>query len=70
MNIVGSNAAGLLNKTESFMRNISLFNAGVYFVQETKAPRKGKIKLMIMFYLKLYVKLEVAVDFSWQCIQI
>ena len=45
MNIFGSNAAGLLNKTESFFRNISLFNPGVYFVQETKVPHKGKIKL-------------------------
>ena len=45
MHILGSNAAGILNKKESFMRNISLFNPGVYFVQESKVPRKGKIKL-------------------------
>ena len=45
MFILGSNSAGLLNKKESFIRNISLFNPGVYFVQETKVPRKGKIKI-------------------------
>ena len=44
MNILGSNAAGLLNKKESFFRNISLFNPGVYLVQESKVPRKGKVK--------------------------
>ena len=44
MHIVGSNAAGLLNKKESFLRNLSLFNPGVYFVQESKVPRKGKVK--------------------------
>ena len=45
MFILGSNSAGLLNKKESFIRNISLFNPGVYFVQETKVPRKGKLKI-------------------------
>ena len=45
MHILGSNAAGLLNKVESFKRNISLFNPAVYFVQESKVPRKGKVKL-------------------------
>ena len=45
MHILGSNAAGLLNKVESFKRNISLFNPAVYFVQESKVPHKGKVKL-------------------------
>ena len=45
MNIVGSNSAGILNKLESFRRNISLFTPGVYFIQESKVPRKGKVKV-------------------------
>ena len=44
MYILGSNAAGLLNKKESFSRNLSRFIPAAYFVQETKVPRKGKIK--------------------------
>ena len=44
MNILGSNSAGLLNKKESFFRNISLFDPSVYFIQESKVPRKGKVK--------------------------
>ena len=45
MFILGANAAGLLNKLESFYRNISTFNPGVVFIQESKSKRKGKIKL-------------------------
>ena len=45
MFVLGANAAGLLNKLESFYRNISTFNPGVIFIQESKARRKGKIKL-------------------------
>ena len=45
MCILGTNAAGILNKTDSFKRNISNFNPGVFFIQESKVPRKGKIKL-------------------------
>ena len=45
MHILGSDSAGLLNKLDSFKRNISLFKPAVYFVQECKAPRKGKVKL-------------------------
>ena len=44
MNILGSNSAGLLNKKESFFRNISLFDPSVYFIQESKVPHKGKVK--------------------------
>ena len=44
MNILGSNAAGLLNKKESFLRNITVFHPSVYFIQESKVPRKGKVK--------------------------
>ena len=32
------------NKKESFSRNLSHFIPAAYFVQETKVPRKGKIK--------------------------
>ena len=44
MFILGANAAGILNKKESFLRNISHFIPGVFFIQESKVPRKGKIK--------------------------
>ena len=43
MFILGANAAGLFNKRESFLRNISLFNPGVFFIQESKARIKNKI---------------------------
>ena len=43
MFILGANAAGLLNKKESFLRNVSLFNPGVFFIQESKARIKNKI---------------------------
>ena len=45
MFILGANAAGLFNKKESFLRNISLFNPGVFFIQESKARVKNKIVL-------------------------
>ena len=45
MYILGANAAGLFNKLESFNRNISLFKPGVFFIQESKARQKNKIKL-------------------------
>ena len=45
MTIIGTNAAGLLNKKESFLRLIKKFEPAVIFIQETKARRKNKIKL-------------------------
>ena len=45
MYILGNNSAGLLNKMESFSRNIEKFKPGVFFVQETKTRRKNQIKL-------------------------
>ena len=45
MYIIGNNAAGILNKVESFKQNIQTFSPGVYFLQETKSRRKGQIKL-------------------------
>ena len=45
MNILGSNAAGVLNKIESLKRNIQIFTPGVNFLQETKAKIKDQIKL-------------------------
>ena len=45
MIIVGTNSAGLMNKKESFFRTIKTLCPSVYFVQETKARRKNKIKL-------------------------
>ena len=45
MYILGANSAGLFNKLESFYRNISLFKPGVFFIQETKARQKNKVKL-------------------------
>ena len=44
MNILGNNAAGILNKLESFKRNVDKFQPSVYFVQETKCRRKNKLK--------------------------
>ena len=44
MTIMGNNSAGLLNKLDSFKRNIENFKPGVYFVQETKCRRKNQIK--------------------------
>ena len=35
----------MFNKLESFYRNISLFKPGVFFIQETKARQKNKVKL-------------------------
>ena len=45
MYMLGTNSAGILNKEESFKRNISLFNPGVFFIQESHVPRKGKLKV-------------------------
>ena len=44
MNILGNNAAGILNKVKSFERNISKFQPGVFFIQESKCTRKNKVK--------------------------
>ena len=44
MFILGANSAGLLNKRESFERNLNLFLPGAFFVQETKLRKKNKIK--------------------------
>ena len=52
---MGANSAGLLNKKESFERNLNLFLPGVFFVQETKLRRKNKIKhpnYLIFEYLR------------------
>jgi exonuclease III len=43
MFILGANSAGLLNKKESFLRNVSLFNPGVFFIQESKVRSKNKL---------------------------
>ena len=43
MFILGSNSAGLMNKKESFQRNISLFEPAAYFIQESKVSKKNKI---------------------------
>ena len=45
MVILGINAAGIGNKLESFKRNISLFKPAVFFIQESKLYKKGKIKV-------------------------
>ena len=45
MSILGTNAAGILNKKDSFYRNVSTFNPGVFFIQESKVPRKGRVKI-------------------------
>ena len=45
MFILGSNAAGLMNKKESFQRNVSLFKPAAYFIQESKVPKKNRIAI-------------------------
>ena len=45
MYILGTNAAGILNKLESFEHLIATFKPGVFFVQESKTSRKNKVKL-------------------------
>ena len=45
MFILGGNSAGLLNKKESFLRNVSLFKPAAYFIQETKFTKKNKIQV-------------------------
>jgi hypothetical protein len=44
MFFLGANAAGILNKTESFYRNINLFSPAAFFLQETKTRYKNKLK--------------------------
>ena len=41
MNIMGNNAAGILNKLDSFKENVRKFSPGVYFFQETKSKIKS-----------------------------
>ena len=45
MTIIGTNAAGLLNKKESFLRLINQFQPAVFMIQESKVRRKNKIKI-------------------------
>ena len=45
MFILGGNSAGLVNKRESFLRNISLFKPVAYFIQESKVSRMNKIMI-------------------------
>ena len=45
MYIMGNNSAGLLNRGESFKRNIEKCRPGVFFVQESKVRRKNQIKV-------------------------
>jgi hypothetical protein len=44
MFFLGTNAAGILNKTETLYRNINLFNPAAFFLQETKTRYKNKLK--------------------------
>ena len=45
MYILGGNAAGLLNKKDSFFRNISIFKPAAYLIQESKVTQKNKISV-------------------------
>ena len=45
MIFLGTNAAGILNKKDSFERNIDLFKPSVFFLQETKTKSKNKLKI-------------------------
>ena len=44
MTIIGNNSAGILNKLESFHRNIENVKPGAYFIQESKCRIKNKVK--------------------------
>ena len=43
--LIGANAAGLANKTESLLRLISVFSPGIVFIQETKVRNKNKFEM-------------------------
>ena len=43
MNIVGNNAAGILNKLTSLEMNLKALQPSVYFIQESKCRRKNKV---------------------------
>ena len=45
LTIFGTNANGILGKKDSLMANITKFQPGVVFLQETKVSRKGQIKV-------------------------
>ena len=45
MFILGGNSAGLMNKKESFLRNISVFKPAAYFIQESKLSKRNKISV-------------------------
>jgi exonuclease III len=45
MYILGTNAAGILNKLDSFEHLISKFKPGVFFIQESKTGRKNKVNV-------------------------
>ena len=45
MFILGGNAAGLLNKKESFLRNISIFKPAAYLIQESKVSQKNRVEV-------------------------
>ena len=42
---MGTNSAGLLNKTDSLASNINKSSPAVIFIQETKVSGKGQIKV-------------------------
>ena len=45
MFFLGTNSAGIMNKKDSFERNIELFKPAAFFLQETKIKSRNKIKL-------------------------
>ena len=45
MFILGGNAAGLLNKKDSFIRNISIFKPAAYLIQESKVTQKNRLEV-------------------------
>ena len=44
--VMGSNAAGLSSKMESFEHIVNLVKPSIFFLQKTKMRREGKIKLI------------------------
>ena len=45
LNILSTNAAGLINKAEDLKNKIKLFNSGIFAIQETHFRKKGRFRI-------------------------
>ena len=58
LNLVGANAAGLSSKFDSFDKLLSEIIPGVFFIQETKLRKEGKIKTENASKYQIYERLR------------